>query len=238
MSEKRDLADVGAAAPASTTPLVERPAPNAKQEASRGVRDALVWEAVTCGQPGRPWQWRAWLDGVCVGVVTRRQKRKRKGAPVEYEYLPAAMEKTLPPCRGQNGPPQDRDKPPSMGALNAVSYTVVEIVRSGSAVVANAEMLQDLGEGPEADAAREACAALRRAHEARYEVDEGDLPSVHAANQQVQKAADACDPAFVAAAQAAKTPEERAAEARKVIEGAAATITAFNAAHAAAGRRG
>jgi len=217
----------------SVQPLVARPrrVVNAAQEMSCGEAEALVWEAVSFNDQGRAWQWRAWFDGICVGMVTWSQRRRR--------YLAAAMRKRIGAFAGQQvawTKGSDQAVPPSIDAVNAVSYTVVELITSGAAVEADQDAILEFGEGPAADIARQASARLLRAHEARYEVDELDLDAVAHANASVQEALEVCEVAYTAAVQAGKTESQRAKEAREAIDASSGQIADFNAKNAAAGR--
>jgi len=212
----------------AVVPLVSRPAVNVAQETSRDEPGSLVWEAVSFNGHGRPWQWRAWFEGTCVGVVSWSRARG--------EYCAAAMHKRLGAYAGQKTAWVDASVPPCIDAINAVSYTVVDLMTSGAAVEADQEAVLELGEGPEADAARRASAELLLAHEARYEVDELDDRAVDRANRAVQAAMDACDIAYSAVVNAAKTAEQRTQEAKELIDASADLFAEFNRKHTTAGR--
>ena len=221
-----------AASAITAIPLASRPAENAAKVASRCETGAMVWEPVAFTAAGRAWQWRAWFDGSPVGVVT--WSRQDRG------YLAAAMAKRIGMFPGQGGwhPGNDQSVPPSYEAVNAINYCVTDILASGRLVEQAEEAFKALRPCPETEGAKTALDQLVSAHEARYEVDEMDEDAVNAANLDVNNADAAFQAALGAVVEAAKTDEEKAAEAAEVMEKAAARIAAFNAKYAAAGRRG
>ena len=126
--------------------------------------------------------------------------------------------------------------PPSVDAVNAVSYAVVDLLASGSAVEAAQEYLDELGGGADVVVALEAFKDLQDAHNDRYSVDEVDEDAVVQANANVQVAIQACETAYSVVERDRKTAEQRAQEAQQAIDSSTAQIAAFNEKNATSGR--
>lgn len=217
----------------AVVPLSARPERNQAQQRSLTEKEGVVWEAVAFAANGRAWQWRGWLDGGAVGMVTWSSQDRQNRM-----YLAAAMAKRIGMFPGQGGwrPGDDQSVPPSFEAVNAINYAVYDLRASGR-LVEQAEAAYDaLRTCVEQEVAKTALAGLVAAHEKRYETDELNEEAVNTANMAVNTADAAFQAALVAAVEAAKTEEERKVESAKAVEAASDAIAKFNKKYASAKR--